>query len=142
MKWLFIYSMGATHHLSERLGGLPSSEFIEFNDASTLEIRPREGTEPDAGWHGYWLAGRHHSLFSIWAEHVSVGCMPSICTWVGLLNIGHLGAIIYRKIQNSTLISNLKFSRKSRIWKSRLTHWLAGWPVFPGGNPATCNRVH
>jgi hypothetical protein len=49
MKWLFIYSMGTTHCLSERLGGLPSSEFIEFNDASTLEIRPWEGTEPDAG---------------------------------------------------------------------------------------------
>jgi hypothetical protein len=41
--------MGTTHRLSERLGGLPSSEFIEFNDASTLEIRPQEGTEPDAG---------------------------------------------------------------------------------------------
>jgi hypothetical protein len=41
---------------------------------------------------------------------VSVGCMPGICTWVGSLNIGRLGAIIYRKIQNFTLISNLKFS--------------------------------
>jgi hypothetical protein len=41
--------MGTTHHLSEHLGGLPSSEFIEFNDALTLEIRPWEGTESDAG---------------------------------------------------------------------------------------------
>jgi hypothetical protein len=48
MKWLFIYSMGTTHRLSESLGGLPSAEFIGFNDTSTLGIRRREGTEPDA----------------------------------------------------------------------------------------------
>jgi hypothetical protein len=41
--------MGPTNCLSQHLGGLPSSEFIEFNDASTLGIRCWEGTEPHAG---------------------------------------------------------------------------------------------
>jgi hypothetical protein len=49
VKWLFIYSRGNTNRLSERLGALPSAKFIGFNDTSTLEIRRREGTEPDAG---------------------------------------------------------------------------------------------